>query len=180
MNIQQKLRLLDGMYRVYDEFIQSQTLACERFCTDCCTCNMTLTTLEGYRILSSLEDAPQRKLLNAIQAASGRQRFLPKLTTNLIAKLCMDDKQVPEEPMDPDWGACPVLENQECPIYPERPFGCRCMVSKVRCNQTGYAHIDGGEILPARLQLHQRQSVVEKIHLQSTHSLSLEKQLEQP
>ena len=142
MNIEHKLNLLDGIYRVYDEFIQSQALACERFCADCCTCNMTLTTLEGYRILSSLEKAPQRKLLDAIHAASGQQRFQPKLTFNQIAGLCMDGKEVPDEPMYPDWGTCPVLKNQECPIYPLRPFGCRCMVSKVRCGQTGYADID--------------------------------------
>jgi hypothetical protein len=142
MNIEQKLVLLDEIYRIYDEFIRSQALACERFCADCCTCNMTLTTLEGYRILSSLEDTPKRKLLDAIHAAKGQQRFQPKLTFNRIAKLCMDDKDVPDEPMDPDWGACAVLENQECPIYPLRPFGCRCMVSKIRCNRTGYADID--------------------------------------
>jgi Fe-S-cluster containining protein len=142
MNIEHKLSLLDGIYRIYDEFIQSQALACERFCADCCTCNMTLTTLEGYRILSSLEDALKKKLLDAIHAASGQQRFQPKLTFNQIARRCMGDKEVPDEPMDPDWGTCPVLENQACPIYPLRPFGCRCMVSKVRCHQTGYADID--------------------------------------
>ena len=142
MNIAKKLTLLDGIYRVYDEIIQSQKLACKRFCDDCCTCNMTLTTLEGYRILSFLKDAPKRKLMNTIHAASGQQRFQPKLTFNQIAKLCMDGEDVPEEPMDPDWGACPVLSNQECPIYRVRPFGCRCMVSKIPCNQTGYADID--------------------------------------
>jgi hypothetical protein len=44
--------------------------------------------------------------------------------------------------MEPDWGVCPFLSNQACPIYPERPFGCRCMVSKVPCDKTGYADID--------------------------------------
>jgi Fe-S-cluster containining protein len=142
MSIEQKLILLNGVYEIYYKFIHSWTLACERFCATCCTCNMTLTTLEGYWIMSSLEDAPKRNLLHAIHAAKGRQRFQPKLTINQIAELCRDDREAPEEPMDPGWGACPVLSHQECPIYPLRPFGCRCMVSKVRCDKTGYADID--------------------------------------
>ena len=142
MNIEHKLTILDRIYRIYDEFIQSRTLACERFCCDCCTCNMTLTTLEGFRILSSLEDHQKIKLLNEIRAASGMKRFQPKLTINQIARRCMEDKDVPEEPVDPRWGNCPVLENKECPIYGLRPFACRCMVSGIRCDQTGYADMD--------------------------------------
>jgi Fe-S-cluster containining protein len=142
MNIENKLIALDSIYRIYDEFIQSRDFACERLCANCCTCNMTLTTLEGYRILCSLEGALKRKLLDAIHAVFHRQRFQPKLTFNQIAGLCMDGRSVPDEPMEPDWGTCPFLLNQACPIYPERPFGCRCMVSKVRCDKTGYADID--------------------------------------
>ena len=142
MDIKHKLTLLDRIYRIYEKFIHSQSLACERFCCDCCTCNMTLTTLEGYRIISSLEGNRKRKLLDQMDAAAKKQRFQPKLTINRIAKLCMDNKDVPDEIMDPRWGNCPVLENKECPIYGSRPFACRCMVSRTRCEKTGYADMD--------------------------------------
>jgi hypothetical protein len=142
MDIEYKRILLDRIYRIYDEFIESQPLACDRFCCDCCTCNMTLTTLEGFCIISSLDAQQKIKLLARIHAAAMQQRFLPKLTINQIAGLCMEEKDVPEEPMDPAWGVCPVLENQSCPIYQNRPFACRCMVSRVRCAKTGYADMD--------------------------------------
>ena len=142
MTIEQKISLLDAIYRIYGEFIRSQPLACERSCATCCTGNTTLTTLEGYRILSSLNAAQEQELLTAIHHADGSKRFKPELTFNRIAELCMQGRDIPEEPMDLDRGVCALLSQLECPVYAARPFGCRCMVSKVRCDRSGYADMD--------------------------------------
>jgi hypothetical protein len=56
--------------------------------------------------------------------------------------LCQDGEPVPDETIDPSWGACPLLLGDVCPIYTLRPFGCRCMVSGIDCRNTGYAHVD--------------------------------------
>ena len=40
------------------------------------------------------------------------------------------------------WGKCPFLKESECLIYENRPFGCRCLVSKRTCPENGYADID--------------------------------------
>ena len=54
----------------------------------------------------------------------------------------MHDESIPNEFIDPAWGACFLLQDSECPIYDLRPFGCRCLVSKTICSGTGYADID--------------------------------------
>jgi len=59
-----------------------------------------------------------------------------------MAKLCVADEPLPHENCDPDWGPCPLLTDEACPIYPVRPFSCRCMVSKQACKETGYAGMD--------------------------------------
>ena len=35
-----------------------------------------------------------------------------------------------------------MLTDNECPIYPARPFGCRCFISKHHCTEKGYAYVD--------------------------------------
>ena len=47
MDLEARLLVLDELYRIFEEFINSQTAACTRGCDSCCTCNVTLTTL-GY------------------------------------------------------------------------------------------------------------------------------------
>jgi hypothetical protein len=64
------------------------------------------------------------------------------MTTNMLADLCVEQKNIPEEQSDASWGECPFLENGDCPIYPVRPFGCRCFLSKQNCGDIGYAEVD--------------------------------------
>ncbi len=70
------------------------------------------------------------------------KRFQPIITTNKIADLCIQGKELPDEEIDSSWGRCPLLINDECPIYTARPFGCRCFVSKHSCSEKGYAKVD--------------------------------------
>ncbi len=136
-----RLAVLDHIYTVYGEFTDELDLACERRCADCCTRNVSLTTLEGYRMAGQIISAGQTSLMDRLQDEANRPRFQTKVTINELAELCVRGEEPPEEESDPSWGACPFLENDECPSYLDRPFGCRCMVSTRSCAETGYAEM---------------------------------------
>ena len=142
MNVSQKLKVLRHMYQIYDEFVSDLDIACRRTCADCCTRNVTLTTLEGYQLLVFLESEGKREVIGKIAAQAFRKRFVPKITINRMARSCKEDKELPHEEIDPAWGVCPILTDDECPPYPVRPFACRCLISKRNCRETGYAEID--------------------------------------
>lgn len=142
MSLKTKLALLDRMYRLYDAVITTYDLACRKFCSDCCTRNVTLTTLEGYKIIDHLILTSQTDVLKNLNMDASRPRFQPRTTTNRIAQLCMQGLALPEEDIDPGWGACPLLKKNMCVLYSVRPFGCRCMVSIKKCDASGCADVD--------------------------------------
>lgn len=142
MNIEQKLKALDRIYEIYDAFAADLDVACRKRCARCCTRNVTLTTVEAYKILNSLASTEKAQLVQWIKQESHRKRFQPQVTINRIAELCLQDQPLPQEASDENWGACPVLDDKTCPLYPHRPFGCRCFVSKVDCRRTGCADVD--------------------------------------
>lgn len=140
--LKRRLAILDRIYNLYEEFIAPYDLACQHGCAACCTCNMTLTTLEGYHIIADMGGAARKVLFEKARKVSSSKRFQPQMTINKIAQLCKEGKPVPDEIIDPSWGACPLLTDDACPIYPLRPFGCRCMVSSLDCRETGEAEVD--------------------------------------
>ena len=142
MNINTKLAVLDRIYGIYDDFASDLDVACQRYCAHCCTCNVILTTLEGYKIAEEMISNGQSNLIEKIQKTLSRNRFKPQVTINGLAELCMQGNEPPEESSDPAWGPCTLLNDNECSVYPVRPFGCRCMVSKQNCKETGYADMD--------------------------------------
>jgi len=101
-----------------------------------------MTTLEGYKILSYLESKNQKDLLQKVPSDSKAFRYTPLITTNQMARMGYEGKDIPEEDMGEATDNCPILQDDECPIYAARPFGCRCMVSKHICHETGYAEVD--------------------------------------
>ena len=133
MDLSDKIDILNRVYKIYDAFIDSLELACQKYCSTCCTCNVTMTSLEGYKIAKHFIENSKTELFKIIKNKSCKKRFLPKITTNKIADLCIQGKELPDEKIDSSWGSCPLLINDECPIYTVRPFGCRCMVSKTNC-----------------------------------------------
>ena len=151
MDITSKLALLDRLYKLFDDFDLEETFACKRQCAICCTCNMTLTTLEGYKIISDLDARLKSTLMQQVSEAVEQKRFKPQITINQMARRCMTGQEIPEEILDPAWGTCPLLSQKECPIYPLRPFGCRCMMSKTICSETGYADLDAFTLTVANL-----------------------------
>ncbi len=142
MDISSKLGILQKIYNTYERFCSGLTLACKRFCSQCCTCNVTLTSLEAYHIVQYLTQTRQTDMLEKLQVQCQKPRFQPKITTNTFAAYCIEAREAPDEESDPAWGQCLFLTNNECPIYQARPFGCRCFVSRINCSESGTAEID--------------------------------------
>lgn len=132
---------LTQIYQLYDRITGSTALACRPGCAGCCTCNVTLTSLEARLMFNRLSSSRRRTLYAAITQKFPQNRYIPKTSTNRFAGLCMEDADLPEEENDPAWGQCPLLENDRCTIYDVRPFGCRAMVSETDCRDTGSAQM---------------------------------------
>jgi len=142
MDLNSKLAVLDQIYRVYDEFVARLHIACKKHCAGCCTCNVTMTTLEGYFMAKHMISYGNSSLFENIERAIPKRRFQPHTTTNRLADLCMKGEDPPEEKHENLNESCPLLKDNLCPIYPVRPFGCRCFVSKHDCRDKGYAEVD--------------------------------------
>lgn len=142
MDIDARLNILDCFYAVYDRFAGSLETACRKHCAECCTCNVTLTTLEAYRMVTGLTAEGRDAMRRHIEAAGSRRRFRPQLTVNAIAEHCLQGREIPEESADPSWGRCPLLEDDLCSAYPVRPLGCRCFVSRQPCRPNGSADVE--------------------------------------
>jgi len=141
MRFNDKLRQLETLYGVYEEVTAELEIACAKGCADCCTRNVVLTTLEGYGLAEHLA-AYHQDIFATLRADIGSSRFIPKMTTNGLAKICMQGLEPPEESSAPENTRCSILSKSACAAYPFRPFGCRCMVSQSRCTDTGYAEMD--------------------------------------
>lgn len=141
-DIDARLAVLDCIDAVYENFAATLQTACRRQCADCCTGNVTLTTLEGYRVVAALSADRLADMRQRLAAAGDRNRFRPQLTVNAIAERCLQGREIPEETADPSWGRCPLLERELCTIYGVRPMGCRCFVSRRPCRLLGSADVE--------------------------------------
>ncbi len=142
MSLNPSASVLDDLYSIYDRFSSGLTTACVPGCAHCCTINVALTTLEGFKIVRGLNEAGRFDLIAKARRNQSRNRFIPSATTNQIAMLCINGEDVPESENNPDWGNCPFLESNLCAIYPDRPFACRSMSSRKNCSEKGYAEMD--------------------------------------
>jgi hypothetical protein len=142
MQITSRLKILDQIYAIYDRFAASLDLACKKYCDPCCTSGVTLTTLEGYKIIDSLTTDTEKDFIHQMQQALEVKRFRPQITTNQLARLCADGNDPSEDNKTETWQNCPLLRDHQCPLYTVRPFGCRCLVSRHHCGEKGFAEID--------------------------------------
>lgn len=142
MDLNIKLNLLDQVYKIYDNFAERLEIACKKYCSYCCTRNVVMTTLEGFKIISSLNSSGKTALFENIESARSKKRFQPKTTINSLASICAKGEDIPDENSDHLWGECPLLHDGQCSVYHVRPFGCRCFVSKTDCTKEGYAEVD--------------------------------------
>jgi Fe-S-cluster containining protein len=143
MELTRRIQLLEGLYAIHDRFTAGlDSLACGLHCDDCCTRNVTMTTLEGAYLLDDLPAAKRRRFVAAIRQQASQPRYRPAITTNTLARYCIEDREPPEENQPEALAPCPLLDAQTCPVYERRPFGCRCFVSRKRCGDQGYADVD--------------------------------------
>ncbi|MBU0698368.1 MAG: hypothetical protein KKE59_02915, partial [Proteobacteria bacterium] len=70
MSTDTKLAVLDRIYEIYDDFVGKLDVACQKYCTRCCTCNVTLTTLEGYQLAEYLVSSGQTNVFAKLQTAA--------------------------------------------------------------------------------------------------------------
>ncbi len=146
--MEKKIELLNKLYNIYEDFISKENFVCEKLCSDCCTRNVTLTTLESLNITSSINGKESEltklsDLIKDVKKDKDKKRFQPQVTINGIAQLCIERKDIPEDDLnEEEMGICPLLKKNACTIYEVRPFGCRCMVSTKKCSAAGFAEID--------------------------------------
>ncbi|MFH1155413.1 MAG: hypothetical protein V1793_16510 [Pseudomonadota bacterium] len=136
-----ELVALEKLYILYDDVIKDIPIACRKGCSVCCTCNVSLTSLEGRYLLRSLSPGQVHTLLARMEPLRETPKFCPGLTINGYAALCLSGGQPPEEENNPSWGACPLLTCDLCPVYGARPFGCRCLVSEETCSDLEPARV---------------------------------------
>ena len=141
-HVSKRIDTLKKIYTIYDVFASKMEMSCKPKCAACCTRNVAVTSIEGQFILEHISDNKLKLDLEPEMFEFGRKRFHPEFTTNRLADLCANGKEIPEETMDSKWGKCPFLSDDLCDIYPARPFGCRGMVSKEKCSEDAYALMD--------------------------------------
>ena len=113
--------------------------ACVKGCSPCCTQNVTITALEGERILNFvMTHGMEGWLAEKLQEPQRADR--PRMTTNEFAHACLTGREV-DGGENGTIAPCPFLEDQVCRIYLVRPFACRCFISTVRCLRTQPARI---------------------------------------
>ena len=88
MKIKSKLEALNRVFEIYDGFSSNLDLACKEKCAHCCTTNVTMTTLEGYKIVSDLIASGKADVIDNLKEIEEMPRFQPLLTTNRVAELC--------------------------------------------------------------------------------------------
>jgi hypothetical protein len=142
MNLNNKLGALDRINRVYDEYVAGLDLACRKYCCHCCTSHATMTTLEAFQIFRYLQSIGGDEMLARLPTHADPNRFRPDYTTNRLALLCAEDLEPPQENYPSTKRPCPLLTDDLCPIYPVRPFGCRCLISQRDCGNTGVADVE--------------------------------------
>jgi len=136
-----KIGKIKKIYQLYEEAMTDTRVVCRQGCSDCCTCNVIVTSLEVRFLLQSLDSKGLADMKQRLEKNFPRKRYIPKMTTNQFAAFCMSGQDIPEEENNPDWGKCPLLEADRCTLYPARPFGCRSMMSQVDCRETGFAQV---------------------------------------
>jgi len=132
---------LKSIYALFDQIMADYQFVCREKCATCCTCNVTITSLEANLILNTLDEKQIKVIKKALVDRFPERRYIPEMTSNQFARLCVQGKEVPEEKNDPSWGKCPFIKEDLCIIYNVRPFGCRALMSQIDCKKNDIAQI---------------------------------------
>lgn len=138
------------MYALYESHSNHYKLACKKFCSNCCTDRILMTSLEGSLIAAHIQQYNLHELLNQVKNIPPDKRYHPKTTINQESYLAYNDSPIPE-PEEIQAHTCPFLTNDQCAIYPARPMSCRTMISSVPCQNMGYASMSSVQMSTATL-----------------------------
>ncbi len=70
-DIKDRLVVLEKILDIYDGFMAQQDIACAKGCATCCTRNVTMTTLEGYKLMEyMISKGNDERLMEKIKAES--------------------------------------------------------------------------------------------------------------
>ncbi|GAB6146337.1 YkgJ family cysteine cluster protein [Desulfocicer niacini] len=139
--MENKAEVLGRIYLLHEQYTREHGMVCEKGCSACCTCNVTLTSLEYAFMVNGMGEKEKKRLEERALKGRAGKRFQPGYTINNMAALCLAGQEPPEEENDPAWGTCPLLREDMCTIYETRPLACRMLLSQVQCRQLGYAQM---------------------------------------
>ncbi len=137
-------QLLQALYEAHAGFSKERQVACGPQCSVCCTDRLNLTSLEARVLAEALKEAGRGDLIQkAIQQGCDPQAAAAT-TFNQLAEMCIAQQEPPPD-IEPkaEAQACALLEDGLCAAYEARPFACRAMVSKKRCEPGGQAVGEG-------------------------------------
>ena len=109
MMLTTKLTALDRIFDVYDRYYATLDVTCKKYCAHCCTSNVTLTTLEGYKIVDHLIATGRLGIIDSFKHIAAATRYQPQISTNRLAELYAAEAKVPEEEMANEWKECSLL-----------------------------------------------------------------------
>ncbi|SDO58657.1 YkgJ family cysteine cluster protein [Desulforhopalus singaporensis] len=131
-----KQRILEQIYDTFTDWCAGSrefVPVCRQGCSTCCTQNVTITALEGEKILRYIVASGRLEWFADQLSADRLNPTRPVLTTNDFAKACLEEKDVDDNGCA-SAARCPFLEEDTCTVYPVRPFGCRFFASSSRCS----------------------------------------------
>lgn len=131
--------IVEKIYAIFAGWSSVMHFQCKEGCAFCCTRNVTITALEGQRIIAfSLNQKPAGWLAD-------RLSDLPPVrpaaqTTNEFIKETFANGQS-SQPLEHSATPCPFLDDDRCSVYSVRPFSCRCFFSTSHCGDSGSATV---------------------------------------
>ncbi len=134
MDSEMKQQVLQSITTVFEQWLAQWDFHCTKGCCVCCTQNVTMTSLEGDRIVSWVRKNRGDNWFNERLEPLGEVSD-PGPTTNRFATLCFEDQNF-EHQAQPSLSSCPFLKERLCTIYAARPLSCRCFVSFEQCGES--------------------------------------------
>ena len=128
-----KTTILKTIYSQFALWSATWQFACRPGCSTCCTTKVTVTALEGRRILEYCYTNGKMNWL-VDKLAIDDSLHPPVLTTNEFIAASLNGREEVQEPQHSE-SACPFLESGICAIYEVRPFSCRCFASTRPCHE---------------------------------------------
>lgn len=137
-----KQKILEQIVGSFEKWYNEQQelqLACKKGCSTCCTQSVTITAIEGEKILRHIIAEDKSQWL-AAKLSTNRKHKPPQFTTNEFAQACLEERDL--GPLDQNSSyTCPFLDDNVCSIYTVRPFSCRLFISSVTCDKDKAAQV---------------------------------------